>query len=72
MEPCELKNGDVVQLSPETTNSAFGHCMMVVTEPKEWGAQGYVQSAGIAPKQCYYRAKFKHMEYIGKAVWIAQ
>ena len=43
----EYKEGDVVQLNPETVkNKMFAGCLMVVTEPKSWGAQGYVQALG--------------------------
>lgn len=44
MEPRELTEGELVQLNPETArNRMFAACIMVVTEPKSWGAQGYVQ-----------------------------
>lgn len=66
--------GDVVQLSPEAGNPAFAGCMMVVTEPKDWGAVGYVQALGDtrdAPGgQAYYRAIWDEMEYIGNAAWV--
>lgn len=68
----ELKPNMVVQLSPQVGNPAFACCFMVVTEPKSWGAQGYVQSLGTreAPGgQAYYRAKWEEMEYIGAAMW---
>jgi hypothetical protein len=69
-----LKPGDVVQLSPESVgNRMFAACLMVVTEPKSWGAQGYVQALGIdgnAGGQAYYRAKWDEMEYVGTAEWV--
>lgn len=74
MKPTELKEGDVVQLAPEAGNPMFANCMMTVSEPKAWGAQGYVQSLGEHGKpggQAYYRAKWEEMEYVGSAVWIA-
>jgi len=44
----------------------------VVTEVKEWGIQGYVQSAGV-PGQQYIRLKTGDFEATGgKAVWVAQ
>ncbi len=47
MEKTELKVGDVVQLHPDKVgNKAFAGCFMTVTEPKEWGAQGYVRTLG--------------------------
>ena len=61
-----MEVGDVVQLSPEL--DSFAACFMVVTEPKSWGAQGYVRVPGGG--DAYYRAKNEDMELIGKAVWI--
>tara|TARA_R100001086_G_C11777443_1_gene242650 strand:- start:100 stop:333 length:234 start_codon:yes stop_codon:yes gene_type:complete len=51
----ELKVGDVVQIKPEH-DEVFGGCLMVVTDPRAWGAQGYVsipQSGGATV--AYYR-----------------
>ena len=66
--------GDIVQLNPETTkNPMFAACMMVVTEVKSWGAQGYVQALGRDGKpggQAYYRATHEEMEPTeGVAPW---
>ena len=63
---CEI--GDIVQVNPD--KEMFGGCMVVVTEPKSWGIQGYVQSAGV-PGQQYIRLKFADIESTGgKAVWV--
>jgi hypothetical protein len=77
METRELEIGDIVQLSPEDcANPMFGGCLMVVTEPKAWGAQGYVQSLGEDGKpggQAYYRAKWAEMQYTyGRAEWLVE
>lgn len=75
MNERELKVGDVVQLSPEVGNPMFAGCMMVVTEPKSWGAQGYVAGLGEDGKpggHAYYRAKWEEMEYVGIAWWVAK
>lgn len=65
-----LSVGDLVQLDPGSVgNPAFAACIMVVTEPKSWGAQGYVQVPGEG--QAYYRAKHEEMELVGKAAWVA-
>lgn len=75
MNPRELKKGMLVQLSPETVrNPMFTACIMVVTEPKSWGAQGYVQALGEDGRpggQAYYRAKWKEMEIVGQAEWVS-
>jgi len=72
-----LEIGDVVQISPESENinKAFAACMMVVTEPKEWGAQGYVTGLGTREEQgglYYYRVKWEDMEFVGKAAWVRE
>lgn len=64
-----LAVGELVQLSPETCrNRMLAGCIMTVTEPKPWGAQGYVQVTGENEKpggQAYYRAKWEEMEKTG-------
>lgn len=76
MTPRELKLGEIVQLIPGATrNEAFSGCLMVVTEAKAFGAQGYVQALGEsrdAPGgQAYYRAGWKEMEETGGFVpWV--
>ena len=71
----ELEIGQIVQLNPETVgNRMFSGCLMIVTEPKSWGAQGYVQSLGEDGKpggQAYYRAQWEEMELAGRAEWVA-
>jgi len=72
MEKTELKHGDVVQLGPTTSNPMFAYCFMTVTEPKSWGAQGFVQALGEDGKpggEAYYRAKFEDMEFVGRMAW---
>jgi len=69
MKKCELKIGDVVQIAP-SHDPLFGGHFMVVTEPKSWGAQGYVVMLDKDKGLAYYRCKFEHMEYVGKAIWI--
>lgn len=62
--------GDIVQVNPEV--DTFGACMVVVTEARDWGIQGYVQSAGV-PGQQYIRLTWEKFEPTrGKAVWIAK
>lgn len=73
MQKTELKKGDVVQLSPETTaNVMFRGCMLTVSKVREWGVQGYVQSLGKDGQtggQAYYRSKWEDMELVGHAAW---
>ena len=69
MEKQTLNYGDIVQLSPfDCKNKMLGGCMMVVTEPKSWGAQGYVQGLGEHGEQVSktdYRANWEEMEPTG-------
>ena len=68
MTQYEIKVGDIVQVSPD--KEMFGACMVVVTELKSFGIQGYVQSAGVNGQQ-YIRLKFDEFESTGgKAVWV--
>jgi hypothetical protein len=61
---------DIVQVDPNF--EVFGGCMVVVTEVKGWGIQGYVQSAGVEG-QAYIRLKTEQFESTGgKAIWVAQ
>jgi hypothetical protein len=64
----ELKAGDIVQVIPD--KEIFGGCMVVVTELKSWGIQGYVQSAAIKG-QHYIRLANDDFEFTGgKAIWV--
>lgn len=69
----EIEVGEIVQLSPsDTKNKLFSACLMVVTDIKSWGVQGYVQNAG-QDGQAFYRAETGTFERTGgKAVWIIE
>ncbi len=65
-----IEVGDIVQVNPE--KEVFGGCMVVVTETKSWGVQGYVQSAGVSGQQ-YIRLNSDDFESTGgKTIWIAE
>lgn len=70
-----LRRFDLVQLNPASVrNKAFAGCVMTVTEPRDWGAQGYVQGLGLTMEheggQYYYRATWDEMsDPLGKARW---
>lgn len=65
-----IKQYEIVQVKPDY--ETFGGCMVVVTEVKSWGIQGYVQSAGV-PGQQYIRLKNEDFEPTGgKAVWVVE
>ena len=66
----EIQVGEIVQINPEKV--MFGACMVVVTEVKTWGVQGYVQSAGV-PGQQYVRIKHDDFQRTGgMAAWVAR
>lgn len=68
MEKCNLNPGDIVQINPGH-DEVFGGMLMIVTEPKSWGAQGYVQIAGKG--EAYYRCSFGNMELTnGHLEWL--
>ena len=51
-------------------NVCGGGTMVVVTEIKTWGIQGYVQSAGVDGQQ-YIRLPYSDFEKTGgKAIWM--
>jgi hypothetical protein len=74
-EPDPPEPGNIVQLSPTVTNRAFTACLMVVTEVRPWGVQGYVQALGESRNepggQAHYRANWGEFEATGgRAVWM--
>lgn len=66
-----LVKGDVVQIDP-AHDERFGGCFMVVTDPKSWGAQGYVSVPGEKAGQAYYRCPWAGMRKIGRAEWVTK
>ncbi len=65
----QLEGGMVVQIDP-MHDEKFGGCLMIVTEPKPWGAQGYVQvPSADGVLQAWYRCEHEHMAVIGHAKW---
>ena len=74
MQKTKLPPQTLVQLNPVTVgNKMFAGCIMVVTKPTEFGAQGYVQALGengLPGGQAHYRATWEEMEMVGVAEWI--
>ena len=69
MKKRELKIGDVVQIDP-AHDECFGGAFMMVTEPRAWGAQGFVHY--LNQGRAYYRVPFENMEFVGHATWVPQ
>lgn len=67
MTEYDIQQYDIVQVDP--SYEAFGGCMVVVTEVKDWGVQGYVQSVAV-DGQHHIRLKWASIEPTGgRAVW---
>jgi hypothetical protein len=68
-----LTKGDVVQLNPDLS-AMFGGCFMVITEPRSWGAVGYVMVPGGGEQggagRAYMRVPTDKMKLIGKCEWL--
>jgi hypothetical protein len=66
VEPRTLQKGEVVQISPEYPDPCFGGCFLVVTEPKSFGAMGYISGVGQTkdePGGIYWlRVKYEWIE----------
>lgn len=69
MSQPKYKIGDVVQIDPDH-DEVFGGSFMQVTEPKPWGAQGFVKVPGGG--FAYYRCPHEAFRFIGRAVWIGE
>jgi hypothetical protein len=69
MQSRQLVPGDIVQINPDH-DERFGASLMIITEPKPWGAQGAIASYNMKDGIVYYRCKFENMEYVGNAEWI--
>ena len=73
MKKRDLEIGDVVQLDPN--GEKFPGFLVVVTEQKDFGCQGYLLHTGDFPavrykKIAYVRAKWSEMQYVGKVAWL--
>ena len=73
MKEIQLKEGDILQISP--IHPKFPGFFLIVTEPKSWGAQGFLVSSrnfeAVKFKgRAFLRVKFEEVEYCGKVYWI--
>lgn len=67
----EIRSGMIFQIKPDTCDT-FGGCLVIVSEPKSWGFQGYIQIPGIDGGQAYVRKKLEEVEFCGFAPWVIQ
>jgi hypothetical protein len=75
MEKRELIEGDVVQLNPD--HAKFPGLLVVVTEPKSWGCQGYLLhqedfEAVRYKGKAFVRPTWTDMEYVGRLHWMLE
>ena len=73
MEERELQIGDLVQINP---THPYGGALLAITEPKSWGAQGYLISEYVLEGlvrfkgRAFLRVKWEDVEYVGKLEWL--
>jgi hypothetical protein len=72
MEKRDLKIGDLLQIKRE---HKFGGFLVVVTDIKSFGCQGYLMSAydfkaARYNGRAYVRVNFEEVEYVGHLEWI--
>lgn len=64
----EFKEGDVIQITD--SNDKWFPCLLIVSEVKSWGVQGYVS---IPMKgDAYYRIDNGKFELVGVAKFVAK
>ncbi len=69
-----LKIGDILQINP---SHAYGEMLLIVTEPKSWGAQGYLLSeyefdAVRYKGRAFLRVKTEDFEKVGRLKWLRE
>lgn len=74
-KPAELKVGQIIQINPDFKTKCFAGCLAVVTEPKSFGCQCYIQGVGDtfeeSKGQYYLRPTWDDFEVTdGIAPWI--
>ncbi len=72
MDLTKIEEGDIVQIDPES-DGKFAACLMVVTEVKNWGLQGYVTVPGSivgGSGAAYYRVNHDNYVKVGVAKWL--
>ena len=72
MSPQPLQKGDIVQINP-SYHETLGACLMVVTDPKPWGAMGYVtvpQQGGAG--RAYIRVPTEAFVRVGQVIWLPE
>jgi len=67
VKPEEIRKGDIVQVDPEV-KGMFAGCLVVVTEIRAGGIQGYVQIPGAG--QACVRKDWDEIEFVGTVVWM--
>lgn len=75
MKERELVRGDIVQLIPDYGRNLGGK-FLFVTEPKNFGCQGYIlepiEGLTTFKGRAFLRPTWDKMEYVGRATWIEE
>lgn len=71
----KLKIGDIVMIKPSYKTPCFRGCLLVVTEPKSFGCQGYIPIVGETYREeggnAYLRPSWDDFEITGGvAPWV--
>lgn len=68
MKKCEKKivPGHIFQINPDH-DEIFGGCLLIATEIKSWGVQGYFDVPGKG--KAFYRCGYENMELVGFVEW---
>lgn len=66
-----IEVNDIVQISPEVNHQGgfWAGNLLVVTEVKSWGVQGYCRTE---KGEAYIRLKHGQFEKVGRLAWVAQ
>ena len=62
----QIKKGDIVQIIEELDK--WYPCLLIVSEVKTWGIQGYITIPGDDGGNAFYRIPNDHFEKVGSAV----
>ena len=72
-EASSVKVGSIVHSNPEWANKAFANQLIIVTEVKAWGIQGYVKPLEEGNGLAYIRVTWDNIELTGgRAAWVPQ
>lgn len=63
----EIQKGDIIQMEMDDPNDAWGGCLFIVDEVRDWGVTCYAPSP---QGTIHYRAANGKFTKVGSAVWV--